>query len=530
MKKCSYCGADMEEDLTLCPACGKEQSAQQPETAAVSAAPEAGEPAQSAAPEAASETTPAVETPEAAAEEVPAAETPEAPAAEAPAEAAAAPEKESAPMKKGVTSASAVALGVAAVLLLAAILAVLILNGRDKNKVEVLPAESSVASEEVTEEAAAETTEATVPADGDPDTVTCKGSYTVSDEEAKAANGEVVATAGDHVLTNGQLLIYYWRSVQSFYAQYGTYAQYFGLDHTQGMDTQTSPVEGQTWQQYFLDDALRNWQVFEAVAQKAREAGFRMSAENQQQLEEMEAGLTETAQNNGFTDATAMIERNFSVGATLEDYKSFWETYFLSSDYYNEVVGSFAPTDEEIAEYFNAHEAEYAENGLDKTSSTVDVRHILILPEGATVENVTTETFSDEAWEAAEKQAQALLDQWVADGKSEDDFAELANANSADSGSNTNGGLYSGVSQGQMVTEFNDWCFDADRKPGDYGIVKTQFGYHIMYFCGSQLLWESQAKSDLLTQKSSDFINEAVAAADPKIDYSAIKLGFVDMS
>ena len=81
-----------------------------------------------------------------------------------------------------------------------------------------------------------------------------------------------------------------------------------------------------------------------------------------------------------------------------------------------------------------------------------------------------------------------------------------------------------------MVEAFNDWCFDADRKVGDYGIVKTQYGYHIMYFSGSHLLWESQAESDLLAQMSNDFINNAVEAADVKIDYSAIKLGFVDMA
>ena len=35
---------------------------------------------------------------------------------------------------------------------------------------------------------------------------------------------------------------------------------------------------------------------------------------------------------------------------------------------------------------------------------------------------------------------------------------------------------------GQMVTEFNDWCFDADRKPGDTGIIETSYGVHVMYF------------------------------------------------
>ena len=514
MKKCHYCGEEFDEELTVCPACGKEQPENAPAAEEAVASPDT--PQESAAEEAAP-----LENAQSASEAAPVEEAPNAP------EEGSANAPQAAPVKKGVTSASAIALGVAVVLLLTAILAVLILDGKDKQKQLEVPESTGVAeSAEATE-----TTEATVPADGNPDDVTCKGSYTVSDEEAKAANGDIVATAGDSTLTNGQLQILYWRSVQNFYAQYGTYAQYFGLDHTQSMDTQVCGVaDGLTWEQYFLQDALNNWTTFEAVARQAREAGFQMSDENREQMNTMEDGLLETATNNGFEDTTAMIERNFSAGATLEDYKSFWEMYFLSSDYYNEITGSFAPTAEEIAEYFNTHEAEYADNGLDKTTSSVDVRHILILPEGATVETVTTEEFSDEAWAAGEQKAQEILDQWLSGDKTEDSFATLANENSADTGSNTNGGLYSGVTEGKMVEAFNDWCFDADRKVGDYGIVKTQYGYHIMYFCGSQLLWESQAESDLLAQMSNDFINNAVEAADVKIDYSAIKLGFVDMA
>ena len=509
MKKCHYCGEEFVEELTVCPACGKEQPENVPVPGEAEASPDTAQ-------EAAAEVAVPVEAAQNASESTPAADAQSAP--------------EAAPVKKGVASASAIALGAAIVLLLAAILAVLILNGKDTAvQPEALASEAATQTAESTE--AAETTEATIPADGNPDDVTCKGSYTVSDEEVKAANGEAVATAGDSTLTNGQLQILYWRSVQNFYAQYGTYAQYFGLDHTQSMDTQVCGVaDGLTWEQYFLQDALNNWTIFEAVAQQAREAGFQMSDENREQMNTMEEGLLETATNNGFTDITAMIARNFGAGATLEDYKSFWEMYFLSSDYYNEITGSFAPTAEEIAEYFNTHEAEYADNGLDKTTSSVDVRHILILPEGATIETVTTEEFSDEAWAAGEQKAQEILDQWLSGDKTEDSFATLANENSADTGSNTNGGLYSGVTKGQMVEAFNDWCFDSSRQVGDYGIVKTQYGYHIMYFCGSQLLWESQAESDLLAQLSNDFINNAVEAADVKIDYSAIKLGFVDMT
>jgi hypothetical protein len=35
-----------------------------------------------------------------------------------------------------------------------------------------------------------------------------------------------------------------------------------------------------------------------------------------------------------------------------------------------------------------------------------------------------------------------------------------------------------------MVAPFEDWCYDESRKAGDYGIVETDFGYHIMFFVG----------------------------------------------
>ena len=35
-----------------------------------------------------------------------------------------------------------------------------------------------------------------------------------------------------------------------------------------------------------------------------------------------------------------------------------------------------------------------------------------------------------------------------------------------------------------MVTAFNDWCFEEGRKAGDYGIVETEFGHHLIYFVG----------------------------------------------
>ena len=113
----------------------------------------------------------------------------------------------------------------------------------------------------------------------------------------------------------------------------------------------------------------------------------------------------------------------------------------------------------------------------------MDVRHILIMPEGGTKDENGNTTYSEEDWETCRAQAQSLLDQYLAGEKTADAFGALANEHSDDNnGKVTNGGLYSGVYYGQMVAEFEDWIFDLSRKTGDTGLVKTQYGYHVMYF------------------------------------------------
>ena len=54
-----------------------------------------------------------------------------------------------------------------------------------------------------------------------------------------------------------------------------------------------------------------------------------------------------------------------------------------------------------------------------------------------------------------------------------------------------------------MVTNFNDWCFDASRKTGDTDIVESSYGYHIMYFVGEDLpYWQVRVTN---TMKNNDF-------------------------
>lgn len=523
MKKCKYCQAELPEDGTLCPNCGKdnteEEAAMAEQTAEVLPAEETAQ--EEAAVPAEEAQAPAGETPE---PEQPSQEEKDAPAEEA----------LSSEIKEGIKATPGkIALAVAAVVVLLAALIALILaglNGGEKKTEETQPDPQEIASATITATGAAETTEATIPQDGNPDDETCKGSYTASDEDVMAGADTVVANAGVYSLTNGQLQVYYWMEVQNFLSTYGAYAPYFGLDYTKPLDTQVCGVaEGVTWQQFFLNGALHSWQNYQSLAAEAEKAGFQMDAQTQEVLKGLEASLEENAKAYGFENAEAFLAHNVGSGAKVEDYVHFMELYYPGNLYFDDLCQKNAPTAEEVEAYFGEHEQDYADSGLSREDKYVDVRHVLIMPEGGTSENIRTETFPEEAWETSRVQAEELLAQWEKGDKSEDSFAALAKEHSAD-GSSANGGLISDVQKGQMTENFENWCFEEGRKTGDYGLVKTEFGYHLMFYVNDRPMWRDYAENDLVTQRTNDLLAGIIEKYPLEVSYGDILLGYVDMS
>ena len=419
---------------------------------------------------------------------------------------------------------------VAGVVVLTAVVVALIMGGMGfsfNKTVETQPVETQMPSVPLVTMPAP-----TIPADGNPDDATCKGSYTVTDEEVIANTATVVATVGSQQLTNAELQIYYWLEVQNFIAQYGSYAAYFGLDLTQPLDTQVCTLSENpvTWQQYFLASALADWHNYAALAEEAQLNSYELEQEYVDMIAKLPETLATDAGIQGFASAEEFLAYNVGAGATISDYQRYMTTYYNGFMYFQSQYEAMVPTQEEMESYFAEHEEEYAAQGITRDGIFVDVRHILILPEGATVETIYTETFSEEAWAAGEKKAQDILNEWLSGEQTEDHFALLANDHSQDPGSQTMGGLYTNVYVGQMVEEFEAWCFDEARKPGDYGIVKTALGYHIMYFSASRPIWQSQVESDMLGERGMAMITATTDKYPMAVEYEKIMLGYVNMS
>ena len=151
----------------------------------------------------------------------------------------------------------------------------------------------------------------------------------------------------------------------------------------------------------------------------------------------------------------------------------------------------------------------------DNHYKTANVRHILIRAE-ANDEGV----YTDEAKAAAKARAEEILAEYENGEKTEESFAALAEQYSEDTGSNTNGGLYENVAKGQMVEEFDAFCF-ADHQSGDTGIVYGESGsyagYHVMYYVGEGMLYSDYlADTELRNDAASAWIEEREAANPTK--------------
>ena len=440
----------------------------------------------------------------------------EVPAEEASEEAAAEEEK---PEEKKATPGK-IAVMVTAIVLVVAVIAGLLMTGSK------IPPAAETAPATTVETAPP----ATVPADGNPDDETCKGTYTVTDEEVIGVAGTVVATLGDHTLTNSQLQVYYWQQIQSFLQSDTAYMMmYYGmLDYTQPLDTQLCPLaEGLTWQQFFLREALTTWKGYCALNDQAAAAQMTLSEE---ELAEIEQSLTSMAQYYGMTEED-ILKAMVGAGATREDYTNFQKTIWQGNLFYEAERAKMIPTQEDLEAVFAEHEQEFAESGITKEGRYVNVRHILFVPEGGTTDETTGQTtYTEEEWEACKVKAEDILNMWTSGAQTEESFAALATAMTQDPGSQQTGGLYENVTQGQMVAEFDAWCFDEAREPGHHGIVKTTYGYHVMYFVSSTPIWETYSEQYYVNEKSAALVEELVAQYELSVDYSAIMLGYVNMA
>ena len=359
-----------------------------------------------------------------------------------------------------------------------------------------------------------------------------KDQYYANEDKAVQAADDVIATVGGQELTNGQFQVFYWMNIYDFYQQYNGYLEYIGLDVTKPLSEQQIEGEQGTWEQFFIDSALNAWHSYQSMLLLGEKEGYAISDELKQQLDAVADSMEANAAQYGLSSAEEMVRMDMGPSASLDGYMHYLTVYYSGMEYVDSLYEKMTPTDAEIEAYFEANaDTLKSTYGVDKESGKlIDVRHILVCPKGGTKDESGETTYSQEEWDTCLLEAESLLKQWQDGEATEESFGLLASEATEDPGSQGTGGLYTYVYEGQMVPAFNDWCFDESRQYGDTDIVKTNYGYHIMYFVYSEEGWIRRAREALITDACSEVMQEAMDEYPMEVNYKKIVLGKADMA
>lgn len=156
--------------------------------------------------------------------------------------------------------------------------------------------------------------------------------------------------------------------------------------------------------------------------------------------------------------------------------------------------------------YYYYYVVRFEGRELDQ-EETHNVRHLLINAGSPALNSEPTQ----EEYDKAEEKAQALLNEWKTGEATEESFIALVTEHSEDSASANNGGLISNItSTSNYVDAFRNWAVDPARGEGDTELVKTEYGWHIMYYVSTgDPVWRQNTAAALRNQDYEELADQA---------------------
>jgi len=299
---------------------------------------------------------------------------------------------------------------------------------------------------------------------------------------------------------------FYYYTIYSSYAQYASYGSLPTVAADGSLDLTAlcnlPGYETLNWGDYLMNYSQRQLQDSYIFSDYAAKEGMTLTADDQKTIDSFFTSVQSYADQYSMS-LDDYLKTMYGANATKENLIPVVSRFLLADRYLTDVKSKYSFTDAELLAFYTANKDSY------KNTDLPTVRHILFL---ATV-GVSGYTDATADQLAA---AKALADAALAKVNTYQDMITVGDAAKAD-GTATESAEYKGIKTGDMVPEFETWCFDASRKPGDKAVVKTEYGYHVMYYIGTQKDWMNDALKSLTDTKFNAYLTENEALPQYKL-------------
>ncbi len=314
-------------------------------------------------------------------------------------------------------------------------------------------------------------------------------------------NRATAMTVGEHKVTASMYNIFYMSLYSNYYNSYADYIDSYGypFSSSEPLDEQIYDTEtGQTWADYFKERAQESLVWTFALTDAAAEAGYTLSEDGAAEIDELIAGLDDTATTYGYHSANGYLTAYFGAGVDTELYREFLELQYLANEYQEQMESSFTYTEDELLAYYEENKVDfdvvtyrtYFVDGQAESETVTDEE----TGEETTVE--PTEEESEAAMTAAQETAEAMADATSGDESAFIGYAYLLE-NELTLGEDESYSDYAAEDYEDATTEHRyssystatgtleamaEWLFDESRQPGDTAALSAENGYYVVYF------------------------------------------------
>ncbi len=160
---------------------------------------------------------------------------------------------------------------------------------------------------------------------------------------------DIAMESADYKINNAQHMYFFQNYYASFMQSNQDYMQYMGLDTEKSLKEQTAPYtdddgKSMTWYEYFMKGTNDQVKQTLVLAQAAKEADFKLSDEDNKEIEETLKNIT---------------PENFAPGLTKDDIKVCLELSLLAANYQAKVQGDIKYTDADLEKYYGENKNDY---------------------------------------------------------------------------------------------------------------------------------------------------------------------------